>query len=370
MTEDQKTALELRESGVSREEIAWRMGKSVKAVKGLLERARAWKDADPSARSAAVAVGAGVVPHSYWAKVDGVSAYFKTEPQENEVVSLVETVAGAFRDIPAYVPREVEFEHSDLMTVYPLYDLHAGMLAWGRETRSQDYDLDLFKSDLIRSVERLASRVPDSGHALVILGGDTIHVDDHSNMTPGSGHILDADGRFEKIVDVAIEAITHAIEALAEKHARVSVVVLTGNHDRGSHLILKAALKQRYRSSDRIQFPVVSGADKSDMFWLAHGKSLIVAHHGDKMKPETLCMIAADQCPSWSQTRHRVVLTGHLHSLKVRDMPGITHYTLRAFAPADQYGASFGGVRGIQAMTFCDKHGLIGTVHDSVWRDE
>lgn len=370
MTPEQKRVYDAVQSGLTLRKAATTLAISYECAKSRYKRAKKWLEADPAAQAAAKAVGSNVVPHAFWAKVDGVSAYFKPDRGQNEGVSLVETVAQAFRDIPAYVPSAADFTHSDLMTVYPLYDLHAGMMAWGRETRGPDYDLDLFKSDLIESVERLAERAPNSGHALVILGGDTIHVDDYSNMTPGSGHMLDADGRFEKIVDVAIEAITHAIEALAEKHARVSVVVLTGNHDRGSHLILKAALKQRYRNSERIQFPIVSGADKSDMFWMAHGKSLIVAHHGDKMKPETLCMIAADQCPDWSATRHRVVLTGHLHSLKVRDMPGITHYTLRAFAPADQYGASFGGVRGIQAMTFCEKHGMIATVHDTVWREE
>jgi hypothetical protein len=63
-----------------------------------------------------------------------------------------------------------------------------------------------------------------------------------------------------------------------------------------------------------------------------------------------------------------VILTGHIHTFKVMDMPGATHYSLRAFAPPDAYGASFGGVRGISAMTFDKLDGLVVTAHDPIRR--
>lgn len=370
MTEEQQTALDMRAGGMSRAEIAKAMGKTEVAVKGLLRRARQWVEADPSARAAADAVGAEAVPHSAWHKRDGVSVYFKYPQADCSVeVALIDRVAEAFKDIPAYVPQDVEFAWSDLLTVYPMYDLHAGMLAYGRETRGPDFDLDWFERDLSTAIQRLNSRVPQSGRALVVIGGDAIHTNDASELTPGHGHKLDTDGRFEKIADVAIASVAHAIEAIAERHASVSVVVIRGNHDEGSHLILKAALKQRYRNVTRIDFPVIAGADKSEIFWMQHGKVMIAAHHGDKMKPATLAMICADQCRFWSETRHRVILTGHRHHLRVEDMPGVTHYTMRAFAPADAYGASFGGIRGLQAMVFDSEHGLIAQFHDGIWRD-
>ena len=371
MTPDQQKALELREKGHSRAEIARVMGKSEKAVKGLLERARKWADAPSALQSAAEHIGADTPAAMTWTKTDAEGnvigrSTLHSASKGGETVDIVEKVKEAFENIPAYEPRPSNFTDNDLMTVYPLYDMHAGMMAWGKETGGQDYDLNLFKSDLIRAIETVSRRSPDSAHALVILGGDTIHVNDHSNETPASHHKQDADGRFEKIADIAIEAITHAIEALLDRHARVSVVVLRGNHDEGSHIILKAALKQRYRLTDRVQFEHCY----RDVYWIKHGKTLVFAHHGDKMKPERLAMIVADQCPHWSDTRYRVALTGHLHSLKVQDFPGVTHYTLRAFAPADAYGASFGGVRGITAMTFSEETGLTVSAHDPIERME
>lgn len=363
MSPDQKEALELRESGLSRAQIAQRMGRSERSVKSLLEKARRWRDADPAAVDAATAAGSNSLPHSFWKKTDDYSVYYKV-PQGDSQADLIDLVADAFKDIPAYEAVPSEFTYNGLLTVYPLYDIHAGMMAWGKETGGQDYDLDLFKSDLIRAVETVSLRSPDSTNALVIFGGDTIHVDDYSNETPASRHKQDADGRFEKLTDVAVEAITHTVEALLDRHAKVSVVVLRGNHDESSHIILKAALKQRYRNTDRVEFVPCY----RDVFWHKHGKTLIFAHHGDKMPPQRLSMIVADQCPHWSETRYRVALTGHLHSLKVQDFPGVTHYTLRAFAPADAYGSSYGGVRGITAMTFSEETGLTVSAHDPIER--
>ena len=364
MTPDQKTALALRDSGMSRDEICREMGKSTSAVKSLLERARRWANSDPAAQKAATDTGAQVLPHSFWRKTDGVSAYYKVA-QDAAKEDWLNNVADAFKDIPAYVPKPHSAVHNDLLTVYALFDLHIGMQAWGKETGGQDYDLNLFKTDLIRAVVTVATRSPASAHALIILGGDTLHIDDYSNETPASHHKQDVDSRFEKITDVAIEAICHSIESLAERHAKVSVLVQRGNHDESSHIVLKAALKQRYRNVDRIEFVPVY----RDIYWLKHGKNLIFSHHGDKMPPLRLAMIVADQCPDWSSTKYRVALTGHLHSLKVQDFPGVTHYTMRAFAPPDAYGSSFGGVRGICAMTFDAETGLTVTAHDPIERD-
>lgn len=370
MTPEQKRVYDGWLSGKTVREMASILNISYECAKSRFKRAKKWAEADPSAQTAMAAAGAHVQPHSYWIKKDGVSAYFQT-PKDDAQSDMIERVADAFKDIPAYVAQDSTFTHSDLLTVYPVADAHCGMLAWGRETRGPDYDLDLFKSDFITSMDRLSSRVPQSGHALLVFAGDTLHTPDSKNKTPAHGHILDVDGRFEKIVDVAVEAITHTIDMLAQKHARVSVVVVRGNHCEDSHIILKLALKQRYRNVDRIDFPVVHGADKSEIFWMKHGKNLIAVHHGDRARPEKLAMIVADKCGFWDEcTASRVILTGHLHHLRTLDLVGATHFTMRAFAPADQHGANYGGVRGLQAMTFDPKYGLVSQTHDGIWRDE
>lgn len=347
------------------------LGASYNAIRGAYEIAKRKMELDPAIADSMQAVGTGLVPALAWAKTknkDGTSYSVLLKPEQAKTESLLDRVAAAFDGLEGvFVPPPVSID-GDHLTVYPLYDMHIGMMAWGRETRGQDFDLNLMKSDLMQSIAKVMKRSPDSEDALIILGGDTIHVNDHFNETPASRHHQDADGRFEKIIDVAIEAISGAIEMVAQKHANVKVVVLRGNHDETSHVVLKASLKQRYRETPHISFPVLHGWDKSEIFWHAHGDTLIVAHHGDKAKPERLALIAADKCPDWSGKTCRVILTGHLHSLKVMDMPGVTHYTLRAFCPPDAYGANFGGVRGLSAMTFDKQDGLVVSAHDPIHR--
>ena len=363
MTPKQKEAWDMQQSGMSYREISDTLGISYDSVKDRLSGARKWQELDPAIKGAMSAIGTNMVPSTVWDKSDPKFSVM-LRPKQDSGQEFLSSIANAFKDIPAYRPNPISPRNDGLLTVYPLYDMHIGMMAWARETRGQDYDLELAKDDLITSIKTVASRSPMSDTALVILGGDTLHVNDHFNETPGSKHHMDADGRFEKIIDVAIEAISHAIEFLADRHAKVMVVVLRGNHDETSHVVLKAALKQRYRLSSGIDFPVISGWDKSEIYWFQHGNALIACHHGDKMPPQRLAMIVADQCPFWSSSKRRVILTGHLHSMKVQDFPGVTHFTLRAFCPADAYGATFGGVRGLSAMSFCDKKGLVNMTFD------
>ncbi len=332
------------------------------------------KQQDPAVQEAMNAIGTEMTPSMVWVKTKGKDGEpghsVMLRPVVDAGQTFLQMLETAFTDIPAYVAAEIrrESEAPENLTVYPLYDMHIGMMAWARETRGQAYDLELAKQDLIASITTVAADAPAADLGLLVLGGDTLHVNDHFNETPGSKHHMDADGRYEKIVDVAVEAIAYAIEHLATIHRKVSVVILRGNHDETSHIALKAALKQRYRQTEGIEFPSISGWDKSEIYWMKHGKSLIVMHHGDKMPPQRLAMIAADQCEYWSECKHRVVLTGHVHKLVVQDFPGVTHYSLRAFCPSDAYGANFGGRRGLAAMTFSATKGLKNIAMDPIDR--
>lgn len=364
MNDEQKQALELRESGMSRAEIAAEMGLTERQVKTRLEGARRWIESDPSAQFAAKESGANVTPHSYWVKSNGVSAYFQT-PKEDEAVALIDRVSEAFRDIPAYVPQPAQFTHSDLCTVYPLMDLHMGMYAWGDETGADDYDLQQATNDIKRTFATLDRITPVGGQAVLILGGDTLHANDMRAETPKSKHKLDVDGRHFKVLDEAIKAIAWIIEHLAARHDKVTIRVLAGNHDPESHLVLTFALAERYRDISRI----VIEKSPLDMFMFRWGNSLIAAHHGDKSPPQRLAMMLADACTFWSDVRHRHILTGHIHHESAKDFPGIKWESLRAFCPPDAYGAGFAPRRAMTAMVFDSVKGRVLVASDPIWRE-
>lgn len=364
MTPEQSTALELRDKGHSRADIARIMGLSEHAVKRRLAAARKWLDADPAAKQAATVAGSQVIPHSFWLKTDTHSVYYKT-PKDDSARDVLAEIAEAFKDVPAYTPTAPQETRGNLMTVYPLMDAHFGMRAWGRETGGVDYDLAHAERDLKQAFANLCADTPDSGHAVLILGGDTLHSDDNEGHTQSRSHVVDTDGRQYKCADVAIRAICHVVDMLAHKHWRLTVRVLRGNHDPHSHLVLHFALSQRYRNSPNI---TIEDAAR-DLFWVRHGRSLIAAHHGDRSPAQRLAMALADTCPDWSATRDRHILTGHIHHDSTKDFPGVKWWSLRAFCPTDEYGSTYGGRRALQSLTFDDKQGLKMHMIEGIYRE-
>lgn len=365
MTPEQEQVLTMRESGLSRSAIATKLGISERAVKHRLERARAWVNADPLAREAATVAGSEMIPHSLWKKTDTHSIYYKFPQADSAQDDILARIADAFKDIPTYRPNPIAPRNDGLLTVYPVMDAHFGMRAWGKETGGPDYDLDHAERDLSAAFDALWEISPKSDTAVLLLGGDTLHADDNEGHTTSRSHTGDVDGRLMKVATVAVNSIARIIDGLAERHSKVIVRVLRGNHDGHSHIILSCALNERYRLSDAVQVDM----SPRDLFYFQHGKVLIASHHGDRSPPQRLAMSIADECPFWSETRDRHILTGHIHHDSVKDFPGVKWWSLRAFCPADEYGSMFGPRRALQAMTFHDKKGLILQAIEPILRD-
>jgi len=356
----------MQQAGMSYRQIATELGISYDSVKDRLSGARAWLNADPPARQAATVAGSNVIPHSFWVKSDTHSIYYKTPQEQSTQDDFIARIADAFKSIPAYRPNPIAPTGDGLLTLYPVMDGHFGMRAWGKETGGPDYDLDLAEKDQAIAFDEIWNVSPRSDTAVLLLGGDTLHADDNRAETPASKHKLDVDGRMMRVVEIALRAICRIIDGLAERHAKVIVRVLKGNHDPHSHMILAFALNERYRLSDSVTVDM----NPRDMFAIQHGRSLIAAHHGDRSPPQRLAMSIADECPFWSETRDRHIFTGHIHHDSVKDFPGVKWWSLRAFCPPDEYGSMFGPRRALQAMTFHDKKGLILQAVEPILRSE
>ncbi len=365
MTPEQKQVLDMRESGMSRSAISIALGVTEKCVKARLERARAWVNADPLAREAATVAGSEMIPHSLWKKTDTHSIYYKFPQEAAAQDDLLSRVSDAFKSIPAYRPNPIAPRNDGLLTVYPVMDAHFGMRAWGKETGGHDYDLDHAERDLSNAFDALCGISPKSDTAILLLGGDTLHADDNEGHTTSRSHTGDVDGRLMKVATVAVNSISRIVDGLSERHSKVIVRVLRGNHDGHSHIILSCGLEQRYRLSETVHVDM----SPRDLFYFQHGKVLIASHHGDRSPPQRLAMSIADECPFWSETRDRHILTGHIHHDSVKDFPGVKWWSLRAFCPPDEYGSMFGPRRALQAMTFHNKKGLVIQAIEPILRE-
>lgn len=326
---------------------------------------------DPAIKNGMQAIGTNMVPALAWAKIPpkdgeiGYSLMLKPEAEPPEAVA--ERIREALEGMePASAVSPPESVMADLCAVYPLMDAHVGMLAWGRETGSQDYDLDHAAQDMRHAFAKVLALTPAAEQAVLIIGGDFFHADDNRAETPANRHKLDVDGRFWKVLDVGIGIVAETIHKLLQKHSKVMVRVLRGNHDPHSSMTLNFALAERYRNETRVHIE----KDPRDLFMMQWGKCAIFAHHGDKGKPQQMALYLSDVCPFWSETRHRHYLTGHVHHDHAKDLGPLRYESLRAFCPPDAYAASmgYGGRRALQSITFHKADGLVLRALDPIDR--
>jgi hypothetical protein len=353
------------------------MGLGERSFKRLLDRAGMTADArtdyrlDPAIKNGMEAIGTRMVPALAWAKVppkDGEIGYSlmlrpEAEPPEAVAERMRAALEGMVPAEPVVAPESVM---ADLCAVYPLMDAHVGMMAWGRETGSQDYDLGHAAKDMRHAFAKVLALTPAAEQAILIIGGDYFHSDDTRAETPANRHKLDVDGRFWKVLDVGIAIISETILRLLQKHARIHVRVLRGNHDPHSSMTLNFALAERYRDEPRVTIE----KNPRDLFMMQWGRCAIFAHHGDKGKPQQMAIYLSDVCPFWSETRHRHYLTGHIHHDHAKDIGPLRHESLRAFCPPDAYAASmgYGGRRALQSITFHKIDGLVLRALDPIDR--
>lgn len=254
----------------------------------------------------------------------------------------------------------------DILTVYPIADLHLGMYAWAQEAGA-DYDLDTAAELLQSSMCDLVMRSAPSETAIVLDLGDYFHADNSQNRTARSGNALDVDTRYAKVVRVGVELVVHCIELALQKHRRVIYRKLPGNHDDETSLMLAVALSAWFRNHDRVTIDT----NPSRFFMYRHGQCLIAATHGDMLKMADMGGYMAAQWPKdWGETVYRYAYTGHVHSERVRSAPGVRLESFNTIAAKDAWNAGMGftSPRNMVAITLDKVRGETGRLTVAVPR--
>lgn len=239
----------------------------------------------------------------------------------------------------------------DQLSIYPIGDLHLGLLSWYRETGAS-WDLEIAVNLMHKIVDRLISLSPASHQALIAGLGDFFHYPGFKPVTPQSGHQLDADSRYPKMVEFAIDLFCWMIDRALEKHASVHVIVERGNHDPEPTIFLAIALNRAYRQEPRITIDT----SPRNCHYYEFGKCLVGTHHGDKIRmPDLPLLMAMDQAEAWGRTVHRMWMTGHVHHdqtrvpLIAKDYSRVHVESFRVVTQADAW-ATEQGYRAIRDM--------------------
>lgn len=285
-----------------------------------------------------------------WFKVDADKA------RQGEI--LIETIEAMAQDVVRAKPvKDPKNTNSKLLTCYPVGDHHFGMLAHA-DLGGEDYNTDRAEALLCGAMDYLVDNSPTSDEAAVMLLGDFLHYD---NMLPlsKSGHVLDADSNFHKVVRAAIRSIRYTVDAALKKHKKVRLIIEKGNHDESTTIILQETFFLHYEKEPRVS--VDRSPQNCHVFQF--GKNLIGTHHGDKIKMERLpLVIANDYAEIWGSTLHRWLFTGHIHHNKTLELVGMEVRSFGILAPKDAY-ASDNGYRAKQSMKalyFHIEYGYVG----------
>lgn len=247
---------------------------------------------------------------------------------------------------------------ADTMTWYPIGDHHFGMYAWAEET-GVDYDTDI-ASDLLRAaIDKLVSSAPASVEAALLNVGDFFHMDNTKNVTNHSGNVLDVDTRWTKVVQVGIDAMHYAVDRMLEKHHKVHVYNVVGNHDTHTAMALSMVMAAMFKDNPYVEVHVTANPFQYHEF----GKCMIGMHHGDTIKKvdNYVGIMARDQAEMWGRTQFRYWWLGHIHHSQRQEMPGVLVETFRTLAARDAWHSSmgYGSGRDMTAIVLHKDHGEI-----------
>ena len=287
-----------------------------------------------------------------------LAKWIKTREGSGEgLVAALQQAFSTYSGLAPSIPLPAELD-ADTWTIYPVPDLHLGMLSWSAET-GEDYDVKIATAMATGAITELVRQSRPSSRATLIILGDYQHANDQRNVTPGSGHQLDVDGRHSKIYLAGANLVISLVNLVAEKHAEVEIVVLPGNHDPEAATTLAVALSLYYSGNARMSVNMKPGV----AWYRRFGRCLVGAHHGHTQKPDRAAMaMAVDRGEDWGQAPHRYIFTGHFHSERVTEVGNVRVETLQSPAARDAWNTASGyrSGRSLSAITFHKDRGEIG----------
>ena len=286
--------------------------------------------------------------------VSGVSTYYNDDgvatgqwvksklTEENRLKALNEAIQEAVSDYEGKAkPTKLNKRKAhadDVMVAIPIGDPHIGMYAWSEET-GENFDTQIARDDLLNASRKLLEATPHAEKALICNLGDFFHADNQSNQTSRSGHSLDVDSRWSRVLKLGCMIMVDMIHLALKKYPQVEVINAIGNHDDHSSVMLSAFLAAYFTKEPRVKIhPTVSKFN-----YVQFGKCLIGVTHGDTVKHADLGeLMATDKAEEWGATEHRMWFVGHIHHSRKTELRGCTVESFRTLAAKDAWHASKG----------------------------
>lgn len=298
-------------------------------------------------------------------KIKGVSTYYNEDgkpvaqwvksqtDEERQFEILCERIESSLDGLPKFKPsKPPKVVDDNLLSLLTITDFHLGMYAWEAET-GDDWNVTIARDVFLDSINQMINASPKAGTGILCQLGDFLHWDGMLSVTPSSGHILDADTRYSKLVEMAMSVMTEAVKMMLKQYGKVVVVSAEGNHDIAGSIWLRKHLKYLFANESRLsiidnEFPYYA---------YLHGETMLGFHHGHKMKLSQLHKLFASEPrfrEMWGKANYTYIHTGHYHHEKVIEDGGAIAEQHPTLAARDAYAARGGWVsrRGAKVITY------------------
>lgn len=244
------------------------------------------------------------------------------------------------------VPLPTGLPDGDVIPWLQIGDAHIGMLASEEETGA-NFDISIGEREICAAAAALIDAAPPCRRMVINDLGDGTHYETFKAETEASGHSLDQDTRYWKMIRAYIRITRFIVERALAKAETVDYICNQGNHSRSNDIWIAATVDALYGQTGRVNVL------KNETPFIAYrmGKTLVVIHHGDKAKPEKFRdIVVSDFGADWGETEFRYLDGGHVHHSQRKELAGCIFESWNNLAPRDKY-AHDGGWRSKACMT-------------------
>lgn len=236
---------------------------------------------------------------------------------------------------------------ADVIPWVQVGDAHLGMLAHAAEV-GENFDLKIAEREICGAMAILVDEMPYCERAVLNDLGDFTHYENFTATTEASGHALDFDSRFPKMIKAYARIMRFLVERLLTKVKTLDVIINQGNHSRTNDVWMAVFLSSIYEGNERVNV-----LDNDSVFiGYRMGRTLVMVHHSDKCPPKRLrTVMTADYRRDFGETDFHYIDIGHVHHSQVLlDEGGIQVESWNHLAASDKW-AHENGYRSSKSLT-------------------
>lgn len=291
--------------------------------------------------------GFGLKGYSLYTKTQaGEPIWLKTRAAEKDYWEGIKAAIEAVQPVDPSILAAPEEPQSDIIPWLQIGDAHIGMLASEAETGA-DFDIAIAKREICAAAAALIDEAPECERMVINDLGDGTHYETFKAMTEASGHVVDQDTRYWKMIDAYLEISEFICERALAKAQTVDLIYNQGNHSRSNDVWMAAHMRSLHRNNPRVNVL----RNESPFIAYRMGKTFVLIHHGDKAKPESVArLMSSDYSVDWGESEFRYIDGGHVHHSQRKELAGVVYESWNNLAPRDKY-AHDSGWRSRQMMS-------------------